>query len=128
MIRKALIGAIAGALILGAAQPAFGGDPGDARVRTDDPSPGGRAYLSHRDGRVILGVCDLQKDGHGVQAYASFQRWGLQNELVDFDGDNGNCREQDLRFKPTNRGRDVFITVCLHKGGDPYCDYAVGSA
>jgi hypothetical protein len=107
---------------------ALGGDPGDARVRTDDPAPGGRAYLSHRDGRIILGACDLQTDGHGVQAYASFNRWGFQNEVRDVDGANGNCLEQDLRIKDTNRLRDVYVTVCLHKRGNRYCDYAVGSA
>jgi hypothetical protein len=111
-----------------AALPALGGDPGDARVRTDDPSPGGRAYLSHRAGRLILGACDLQKDGHGVQAYASFERWGRQNELHDFDGANKNCWENELRIKDTNRLRDVYVTVCLHKRGNRYCDYAVGSA
>jgi hypothetical protein len=111
-----------------APQAAVAADPGDARVRTDDPSPGGRAYFSHKDGRLIVGACDLQKDGHGVQAYASFHRWGFQNEVRDFDGANGNCWEDDLQIKPINRLRDVYLTVCLHKRGNRYCDYNVGSA
>jgi hypothetical protein len=97
-------------------------------VRTGDANPGGKAFFkkTSRPGIFRLGACDIQKDSHGVQAYASFNRWGMQNEIADLDGANGKCKERWISIKPSNDNRTVYVTVCLHKKGNRFCEYKTG--
>jgi hypothetical protein len=125
--RSLLIAILAAAGVLAAAQPAVAGK--DVRdVRTTDPAPGGRAsWIETRvAGHFSLRACDLQKDGHGVVAYASFIKGGRQNRIADLDGANGRCKRRIVSISLNNFNRPVYVMVCLHKTGKQFCRTKVG--
>jgi hypothetical protein len=126
-VRNILIAIVAAtALVAGSGSALASKNVND--VRTGDANPGGKAFFkkTSRPGIFTLGACDIQKDSHGVQAYASFNRWGMQNEIADLDGANGNCKERWISIKPSNDNRTVYVTVCLHKKGNRFCEYKKG--
>jgi hypothetical protein len=116
--RNVLIPLLAGAaLLLGAHAALAGTNLRD--IRTTDANPGGKGYFLHRGGKLVLGACDIQPDGHGVNTYASYVS-GFQplvrNGFVR-DGDNANngpCHEQVIQAKA---GRIIYVMVCLQDRG-----------
>jgi hypothetical protein len=125
-----LLVALASVTALIAAQPALASDLRD--IRTADANPGGKGYLIHRDGKLILGACDIHKDGFGVLTYASNIPGSLQNLVQDRDGsNNGPCHERVIQFAT---GLTVWVTVCLKDRGsasavlpEGVCDRVIAS-
>jgi hypothetical protein len=115
--RNVLVAALAGAIMLIAALPASAHD-GKFRVRTDDPNPGGEAYLYHKDGWLHLRACDIQKDGYGVRATAGFGPEGTfvaSRSGKDTDGANNGkagCGKP-VTVLPGHPGYLVTLKVCL---------------
>jgi hypothetical protein len=93
-------------------------------------APGGKASWTHTSIATFfwLRACDRQKDGHGVQAYASVIKGGRQNLVEDTDGANGKCKKRRIGISFTNMGRPVYVTVCLRKSGNRFCDTDKGRA
>ena len=127
MPRSLLIAILAALAVLIAAPAALAGR--DVRdVRTGDAAPGGRASFveSRAAGIFRLSACDVQKDGYGVEAFASFNRWGFQNRVADFNGANRHCAHGKVSIQLNNFNRPVYVTVCLFKRTESYCRYKVG--
>jgi len=124
--RALFIAILATAALLAAVQPALAGK--NVRVRTGDAAPGGRAsWIESRvAGHFKLTACDVQKDGYGVVAYASFHRWGFQNRVADLNGANGRCAHRSVSIQLGNFNRPVYVTVCLFRGTQSFCRYGKG--
>jgi hypothetical protein len=99
-------------------------------VHTSDAHPGGAAYLKRagvvRDPtskrvlaiRYTLTASDIQADGYGVRAYASYYHQ-QQNKVRD-SGGLGTSRSGTVTAAP---GKTVYVQVCLANptAGQHFC-------
>jgi hypothetical protein len=120
------VAVLAAAVTITGAIPALAASK-NASVLTDDASPGGKAIFTDEGYHYQLKACDLQKDGYAAVAYASFNKGGRQNRVVD-PNSRGGCAREFIYILGRNLGRPVYVTVCLSKKstGDKFCDSNVG--
>lgn len=111
--RNLAIAAVAAATMLVGVLPA-GAHAAALSVVTVDQHAGGWADVTRTGvGTGVIEVCDVSRDGFGVDVAVSYNRQlpaGLN--AWDFNGPNNACVTKSIR----NRGT-VFVNVCLNRSG-----------